>query len=404
MRKGTAMSSTTRYHIDDPCWKYRPHMDQIESPILETVLREREQYRYDQYTADDVRRILQEDTIDIEGLKILLSPAAEPFLEELAEKAKAVRTRYFGNSVYLFTPLYISNYCDNLCVYCGFNCKNQIHRAKLDEAGIEEELKNIAKTGLQDILILTGESERHSPISYIGRACELAKKYFKVVGVEIYPANVDDYAYLRECGCDYVTVFQETYNWENYKTLHLLGNKSIFPYRLETQERALRGGMRGVGLAALLGLDDFRKDAFATALHAHLLQRAYPHGEISISCPRLRPIVNDDTINAGDVGEVQLLQVILAYRLFLPYANITISTRETARFRNGVLPLAATKLSAGVSTGIGEHSSKEKKQEEGDAQFEIADSRTVAEAMEDVKALGMQVVMSDYIDVLYEEK
>ena len=398
------MSSTTRYHIDDPCWKYRPHMDQIESPILETVLREREQYTYDHYTADDVRRVLQEDTIDVEGLKILLSPAAEAFLEDLAKKAKAVRTRYFGNSVYLFTPLYISNYCDNLCVYCGFNCKNQIHRAKLDEEGIEEELKNIAKTGLQDILILTGESERHSPISYIGRACELAKKYFKVVGVEIYPANVDDYTYLRECGCDYVTVFQETYNWENYKTLHLLGNKSIFPYRLETQERALRGGMRGVGLAALLGLDDFRKDAFATALHAHLLQRAYPHGEISISCPRLRPIVNDETINAGDVGEAQLLQVILAYRLFLPYANITISTRETARFRNGVLPLAATKMSAGVSTGIGEHSSEEKQQEEGDAQFEIADSRTVAEAMEDVKALGMQVVMSDYIDVLYEEK
>lgn len=398
------MSTTRFYQIEDPCWIYRPHMDQIESPILETVLREREQYRYDQYTADDVRRVLQEDTIDVEGLKILLSPAAEPFLEELAEKAKAVRTRYFGNSVYLFTPLYISNYCDNLCVYCGFNCKNQIHRAKLDEEGIEEELKNIAKTGLQDILILTGESERHSPISYIGRACELAKKYFKVVGVEIYPANVDDYAYLRECGCDYVTVFQETYNWENYKTLHLLGNKSIFPYRLETQERALRGGMRGVGLAALLGLDDFRKDAFATALHAHLLQRAYPHGEISISCPRLRPIVNDDTINAGDVGEAQLLQVILAYRLFLPYANITISTRETARFRNGVLPLAATKMSAGVSTGIGEHSSEDKQKEEGDAQFEIADSRTVAEAMEDVKALGMQVVMSDYIDVLYEEK
>ena len=398
------MSSTTRYHIDDPCWKYRPHMDQIESPILETVLQEREQYTYDHYTADDVRRVLQEDTINLEGLKILLSPAAEPFLEDLAEKAKAVRTRYFGNSVYLFTPLYISNYCDNLCVYCGFNCKNQIHRAKLDEEGIEEELKNIAKTGLQDILILTGESERYSPISYIGRACELAKKYFKVVGVEIYPANVDDYAYLRECGCDYVTVFQETYNWENYKTLHLLGNKSIFPYRLEAQERALRGGMRGVGLAALLGLDDFRKDAFATALHAHLLQRAYPHGEISISCPRLRPIVNDETINAGDVGEAQLLQVILAYRLFLPYANITISTRETARFRNGVLPLAATKMSAGVSTGIGEHSSEEKQQEEGDAQFEIADSRTVAEAMEDVKALGMQVVMSDYIDVLYEEK
>ena len=398
------MSSTTRYHIDDPCWKYRPHMDQIESPILETVLQEREQYTYDHYTADDVRCVLQEDTIDIEGLKILLSPATEPFLEDLAEKAKAVRTRYFGNSVYLFTPLYISNYCDNLCVYCGFNCKNQIHRAKLDEEGIEEELTNIAKTGLQDILILTGESERHSPISYIGRACELAKKYFKVVGVEIYPANVDDYAYLRECGCDYVTVFQETYNWENYKTLHLLGNKSIFPYRLEAQERALRGGMRGVGLAALLGLDDFRKDAFATALHAHLLQRAYPHGEISISCPRLRPIVNDETINAGDVGEAQLLQVILAYRLFLPYANITISTRETARFRNGVLPLAATKMSAGVSTGIGEHSSEEKQQEEGDAQFEIADSRTVAEAMEDVKALGMQVVMSDYIDVLYEEK
>lgn len=256
----------------------------------------------------------------------------------------------------MFTPLYIANHCENYCVYCGFNCHNHIRRAKLSMEEVERELQSISDTGLREILILTGESRSVSPVEYIGEACKLAGKYFKVVGVEIYPLNSQEYAYLNACGVDYVTVFQETYDPEKYATLHLGGHKRIFPYRFNAQERALMGGMRGVGFGALLGLSDFRKDAFATGLHAYLLQRKYPHAEIAFSCPRLRPILNNDKINPKDVHERQLLQVICAYRLFMPFASLTISSRERAGFRDNVIGIAATKISAGVSTGIGAHS------------------------------------------------
>lgn len=179
-------------------------------------------------------------------------------------------------------------------------------------------MEAIARSGLQEILILTGESKKMSSVEYIGEACKIARKYFKVVGLEVYPMNSDEYAYLHKCGADYVTVFQETYNSDKYETLHLAGHKRVFPYRLNAQERALKGGMRGVGFAALLGLDDFRKDAFATGMHAYLLQRKYPQAEIAFSCPRLRPIINNDRINPKDVHEAQLLQVVTAYRLFMP--------------------------------------------------------------------------------------
>ena len=159
-----------------------------------------------------------------------------------------------------FTPIYIANYCENYCIYCGFNCHNKIKRAKLNYEEIEEEMQAIAKTGLQEILILTGESKKMSSVEYIGEACKIARKYFKVIGLEVYPMNSDEYAYLHKCGADYVTVFQETYNSDKYETLHLSGHKRIYPYRLNAQERALKGGMRGVGFAALLGLDDFRKE------------------------------------------------------------------------------------------------------------------------------------------------
>ena len=228
---------------------------------------------------------------------------------------------------------YIANYCENYCIYCGFNCHNKINRAQLNAEEIEKEMAAIAETGLQEILILTGESRNKSTVEYIGEACKIARKYFKVIGLEIYPVNSDEYAYLHECGADYVTVFQETYNSDKYETLHLAGHKRIFPYRVNAQERAVKGGMRGVGFGALLGLDDFRKDAFATGYHAYLLQRKYPHAEIAFSCPRLRPIINNDRINPMDVHEPQLLQVVCAYRLFMPFASITVSTRECARVR-----------------------------------------------------------------------
>lgn len=377
--------------------KYLPDMEQIDSDIPDRVIAEMNGYDPSIYTENDVRRALEHDEKTVDDFKALLSPAALPLLEEIAEAARAETKKHFGNSVNMFTPLYISNYCENYCIYCGFNCHNKIHRAKLNAEEIEHEMQAIAKTGLQEILILTGESKKMSDVKYIGEACKIARKYFKVVGLEVYPMNSDEYRYVHECGADYVTVFQETYNSDKYETLHLAGHKRIFPYRVNTQERALMGGMRGVGFAALLGLSDFRKDAFATGMHAYLIQRKYPHAEIAFSCPRLRPIINNDKINPKDVHEPQLLQVICAYRLFMPFASITISTRECQRFRDNVVDIAATKISAGVDVGIGGHDGEREKK--GDEQFEISDSRNVVEVYKALTDKGLQPVMSDYIYV-----
>ena len=375
---------------------YMDDMEQIPHEILDKVVAEIESYKAEDYTASDVLRAIESDSCSLEDFKALLSPAAEPFLEQIAKKARLETRKHFGNSAYFFTPIYISNYCENYCIYCGFNCHNKIKRAKLSMEEIHEEMKAIADTGLEEILILTGESRKASDVKYIGEACKIAKKYFKNIGIEVYPMNSDEYRYLRECGADYVTVFQETYNSDKYETLHLAGHKRIFPYRFNAQERALMGGMRGVAFAALLGLDDFRKDALGTGMHAYLIQRKYPWAEISISCPRLRPIINNASINPKDVHEKQLLQIMCAYRLFLPFAGMTISTRERAEFRDNVVGLAATKISAGVSTGIGSHSESEDK---GDAQFEIADTRGLDEIYESLKKRGIQPVMNDYVYV-----
>jgi 2-iminoacetate synthase len=375
--------------------KYLPNMEIIESDVMDQVISARKAYDYEAYSAEQVRRALRKDQLSPDDFQALLSPAAFPFLEEMAQIAQ-VRTRdHYGNSVYMFTPLYISNYCENYCIYCGFNCHNKINRAKLNAEEIEKEMQAIAETGLQEILILTGESYSMSDVKYIGEACKIGRKYFNVIGLEVYPMNSADYAYLHECGADYVTVFQETYDSDRYETLHLAGHKRIFPYRFNVQERALMGGMRGVGFAALLGLDDFRKDAFATGYHAYLLQRKYPQAEIALSCPRLCPIINNDKINPMDVHEAQLLQVITAYRLFLPYANITISTRECARVRDHLITMGATKISAGVSVAIGGHS--DKGEAKGDEQFEISDPRSVKEVYDAMVGRGIQPVMSDYI-------
>ncbi len=374
---------------------YLPGMEQIDPAVRLAVTAAREGYDESAYTAKDVRAALDAQVRTPEHFAALLSPAADPFLEEMAQKARYDKRRFFGDNVYLFTPIYISNYCENYCIYCGFNCHNKIRRAKLDMPAIEREMAAIAATGLEEILILTGESRAKSDVAYIGEACKIARKYFKMVGIEVYPMNSDEYAYLHQCGVDYVTVFQETYNPDRYEQLHLAGHKRIFPYRMEAQERALMGGVRGVAFAALLGLDDFRRDAYATGMHAWLLQRKYPHAEISFSCPRLRPIVNNDKINPKDVHERQLLQIMCAYRLFMPYAGMTISTRERAGFRDHVVDIAATKISAGASTGIGGHSGEE----EGDDQFEIADNRTVDQVVAAIRAQGLQPVMNDYIYV-----
>ena len=383
--------------------EYLPGMEVLDSDLKDKVLAEMGAYDYTRYTAADVKAALEHTTCSLEDFKALLSPAAAPFLEEMARKAHGETQKHFGNTVYLFTPLYIANYCENYCVYCGFNCYNHIQRMKLTMEQIQHEMEIIAQSGMEEILILTGESRAQSDVAYIGEACKLARKYFRMVGLEIYPVNTEEYRYLHQCGADYVTVFQETYDTDKYEQLHLLGHKRVWPYRFDAQERALRGGMRGVAFSALLGLSDFRKDALATGLHAYLLQRKYPAAEISLSCPRLRPIVNNDKINPLDVGERELCQVLCAYRLFLPFAGITVSSRESARFRDGIVKIAATKVSAGVSTGIGDHEAKYTGKstgtQQGDEQFEIADARSFDEMYRDMDGEGLQPVLNDYLYV-----
>ena len=390
--------SVRRSHME-----YLPGMERIESDVCANVIGQMEAYDYARYTAKDVWTALEHETCSVEDFKALLSPAAEPFLEQMAQRARVETSRHFGNTVYLFTPRYIANYCENYCVYCGFNCYNHINRMKLTIEQIEKEMKIIADSGMEEILLLTGESRTQSGVDYIGEACRLARNYFRMVGLEIYPVNTDEYRYLHECGADYVTVFQETYDAERYEKLHLFGHKRVWPYRFDAQERALMGGMRGVAFSALLGLSDFRKDALASALHVYYLQRKYPYAEMSLSCPRLRPIINNDRIDPLDVHQKQLCQVLCAYRIFLPFVGITVSSRESAAFRNGIVKIAATKVSAGVSTGIGDHerkySGKETDGAQGDEQFEIDDGRSLNQMYRDIAEEGLQPVLNDYLYV-----
>ncbi len=372
-----------------------PGMENIGSEIMDKVLADLKSYDYSSYTGADAARALEKESIDTEDFKALLSPAAEPLLERMAQRAKKETAKHFGNAVCLFTPLYIANYCENECVYCGFNCKNKIHRAKLTSEEIENEMKTIAATGLKEILLLTGESRKMSDVEYIGGAVKTAARYFSTVGIEIYPLNSDEYRYLHDCGADFVSVYQETYDTDVYERKHLRGHKRVYPYRFNAQERAIMGGMRGVAFGSLLGLGDFRRDAYAAGMHAYYIQKKYPRAEISFSFPRMRPYINNAKNSPNDVHETQLLQIMTAYRIFMPYAGITISTRERAGFRDNVIGIAATKISSGVSVGVGGHSEENK----GDEQFEISDPRSTDEVKAAIAARGMQPVFTDYIRV-----
>ncbi|MCL2300802.1 MAG: 2-iminoacetate synthase ThiH [Firmicutes bacterium] len=376
-----------------PPMAYQPGMEAIDSNIMERVLERTRGFSPEKYTIDAVRAALRTQTRSAESFAALLSPAAEPLLEDIAQAARRETRRWFGNGVGLFTPLYIANYCENRCTYCGFSSHQKIKRGKLSMDELRREAEAIAATGLRELLVLTGECRAAGSVAYIGEALALLKDYFGVLGLEIYPLNVDEYRFLRDCGADYVSVYQETYDPILYEKVHPLGPKRCYPYRFHAQERALLGGMRGVAFGSLLGLGDFRRDAFAAGFHAYCIQKAYPQAEISFSFPRLRPAGNITEFAA--ITERQLLQIMLAYRLFLPFAGITISTRERPSFRDAVAGLVATKMSAGVSVGVGGHDGEAK----GDPQFMIADGRSVAQVREMLACQGLQAVMIDYVGV-----
>ncbi len=376
---------------------YLPDMDQISEEIPDKIEASYKEQGGRTITPSDVRAVLQKDRITPDDYYVLLSDAAEDFIDEMAVKARMLRRQYFGDNVNSFSPLYIANYCENGCRYCGFNSKSGIKRAMLTEEEIENEMKALAAEGIEDVLILTGESAKFSPIEYIEMAVRLARKYFRVVSLEIYPANVKDYERLQKAGADFVTVFQETYDPESYSYYHPHGHKRSMIYRMNTQERAAMGGMRGVGFGALFGLSDPLRDAYSMGLHAFLLQRKYPHLEIAISLPRIRPTHGaEDVDNTNRIDEKKLMQYILAIRIFMPFASMTISTRERKEFRDKAMYYGATKISASVDTGIGRRT-EEHEEDEGEEQFVIADNRTLDEIEKDLAEEGLYVLRNDYI-------
>ncbi|GKT37432.1 putative multi-domain containing protein, partial [Aduncisulcus paluster] len=293
---------------------------------------------------------------------VLLSEAGYECLEDMAQRAHQKRTQHFGKAVVLYTPLYLANHCINGCTYCGYNVHNKIDRHILSTEEIETEAKEIAKTGLKHILILTGESAHHTPVSYIVDAVKILRKYFESISIEIYPLTSEEYKQVIDAGVDGLTIYQEVYNPEVYDAVHVSGPKKNYPFRLQAPE------------------------PFKTAWHAHYLQKKYPELELGVSMPRIRPCAGGYQVERP-VDDKAFVQIMLALGCLLPSVGITISTREQAEFRNNLIPLGATKLSAGVSTAVGGHSKDDNASE---AQFEISDTRTVEEMKAYLLSVGYQ--------------
>ena len=339
----------------------------------------------------DVQRVLDKHTLSPGDYLSLLSPAAEPHLERMAQKSHALTVAQFGRTMVLYTPLYLSNFCTNHCLYCGFSRNNRIVRRQLTVDEVEAEARAIAGTGLKHVLILTGDAPDIASVDYIESCCKVLGRYFPAIGIEIYALSQADYRRLIESGVDSLTIYQETYNEALYGRLHPKGPKRDFHYRLDAPERACRAGMRAVNVGALLGLDDWQQDAFFTGLHARYLQARYPQTEISVSLPRMRPHVGG--YQPGCIVEDRhIVQTMTALRLFMPRVGITISTRESARFRDRLLPLGVTRMSAGSCTAVGGRTDKAA----NTGQFDISDERSAPEMVDMLRRAGWQPVFKDW--------
>ncbi len=345
-------------------------------------------------TVSDVVRAIVKDTLNEWDLLALLSPTATGFLEEMAQHAHRLTTQHFGKTILLYTPMYLANHCVNKCSYCGFNFENNITRKKLTYEEIEKEAEVISKTGLKHILLLTGESRKESPLSYIIKAINIVKKYFDSISIEIYPLDENEYREVINAGVDGLTIYQEVYDEKIYDKVHLAGPKKNYRYRLDAPERGCRAGMRTVNIGALLGLNHWPIEAFFTGIHAKYLQSKYSDVDIGISLPRIRPHTGS-FIDIYEVDDTALVQIMLAYRLFLPRVSINISTRENEGLRDNILPLGVTNMSAGVSTEVGGHSLDSK----SEGQFEISDRRNVKEMMKSILSKGYQPVLKDWLKI-----
>lgn len=342
-------------------------------------------------TDSDIERILGKERLTVTDYLALLSPRAEGHLEGMARKAHALTVAHFGRAMLLFTPLYLANHCVNQCVYCGFNTANAIARRSLTPEEVAAEAAEIAPSGLKHILILTGEDRKRSSPEYMAACVQVLKHTFTSISIEVYPLTVEEYAALGVAGVDGMTLYQEVYDSDIYAELHPKGPKRDYRFRLDAPERACRAGLRTVNIGALLGLADWRKEAFFTGVHAEYLQRSYPDVEISVSPPRMRPHVGGFPPKVI-VSDRNLVQYILAFRLFMPRGGITVSTRENAALRDHLVRLGVTKMSAGVSTAVGGRATGQ----EEPGQFEISDPRGVAEMAAMLYGQGYQPVFKDW--------
>jgi 2-iminoacetate synthase len=309
-----------------------------------------------------------------------------------AAEARDLTRQHFGRAIGLYAPLYISNYCENNCVYCGFNCRAPIPREKLSLEEIEAECSALKKAGIQSVLLLTGESRACAPVSYLKDAVLAAKKYFPNVSLEIYPLETNEYRELYLAGADGVTLYQETYDKKRYLELHLSGKKRDYEYRYEAPGRVAAAGFRHISLGALLGLADWRRDVPALFSHLAGLWKEYPGVEFSLSFPRLRKIAGDPG-GYFEVNDLDMLRIVTAARLRFPRAGLNLSTRESAAFRNRILEFGVTRISAGSSTGVGGYVAR---QDSAAGQFAVNDRRSVREIKDWLRDKGFDPVMTEW--------
>jgi len=339
----------------------------------------------------DIERILLKETLNELDFLSLLSPSASEYLEPLAQRAQQYTLMHFGKVILLYAPLYISNYCNNECLYCGFKQSNQIIRRKLSVGEVEQEARQLAKSGIRHVLILTGESRKVSPLSYIKECVQAISQYFTSIGIEIYPLEESEYASIAFSGVDGLTIYQETYDRDLYSVLHLRGPKRDYQFRLDAPQRAASARMRQVNIGALLGLAEFRKEVFFVGLHGRWLQGLYPEIELGISFPRIQPQAGG-FLCAHPLVDRELVQSLIAIRLFLPNVGLTISTRENSELRKNLIGLGVTRISAGSCTQVGGYALKE----DGEGQFEIADKSSVEEVKKMIKQKGYLPLAKDW--------
>ena len=329
---------------------------------------------------------------DLDFIKRVLSAEDPRILQRLQDEAHRLTRQHFGRTMALYAPLYLGNYCENNCTYCGFSSHHKIKRTRLTEAEMDLEMQHLASQGIQSVLLLTGESERQTPLSYIRDAACLAQKYFPSTSIEVQPLDKDGYAVLCEAGVDGVTVYQETYDRACYDDVHVSGKKKDYDYRYGTPERAARAGMRSISMGILLGLTDPIADICALVEHLRWMERHYPGVEYSVSFPRIVR-VEDMDFHPLSISDDFFMRCICVMRILFPRVGINLSTREPVALRNKLLACGVTRFSAGSSTSVGGYTDV---RPEGSPQFDIHDMRSVADVVAYLKKQSYDPIFTEW--------